>query len=142
MTDEKKLKDITSERLMEIFSKIFKEEYNVPNYYLEADPELKKLESRHEGVSDAWIAEVFDEIGIEYWQDKISDAKISKHLDKQIKIVSELIEKIEKDKETHQSFENSLYNHIGIGASVDFFKSNLNYLKDRFEMWEGNTGLL
>ena len=142
MTDEKKLKDITSEKLMEIFSKIFKEQYNVPNYYLEVDPELKKLESRHEGVNDAWISEVFDEIGIDYLDDKLSDTKISEHLDKQIKIVSQLIEKIEKDKETHQSFENSLYNHVGIGASVDYFKINLNYLKDRFEMLEGDIGPL
>jgi hypothetical protein len=139
MTD-KKLKDITSEKLVEIYGKVFNQDYNVPNYYLEVDPELKKLESRHEGVSDAWIAEVFDVIGVKYWDDKISDIKISKHLGKQIKIVSELIEKIEKDEETHKSFENSLYKHVGIDASVEFFKKNLSYLKDRFEIWEGDIG--
>ena len=52
---DKKLKDITSEKLVEIYGKVFNQDYNVPNYYLEVDPELKKLDSRHEGVSDAWI---------------------------------------------------------------------------------------
>ncbi len=112
------------------------------NYYLKIDPELKKLEARHEGVSDAWIAEVFDEIGVEYWDDKISDTKITEHLDKQIKIVSDLLEKIKKDKEAHKSFENSLYQCIGQDASVEFYKKNLDYLIDRFEMWEGDTGTL
>lgn len=60
MTDEQKFKDITREKLIDIFYKIFKEEYNVPNYYLEDDPELEMLESRYEGVSDAWIAAIFD----------------------------------------------------------------------------------
>ena len=142
MTDEKKLKDITSEKLMEIFGKVFKQDYNVPNYYLETDTELKKLEARHEGVSDAWIAEVFDEIGVEYWDDKISDTKITEHLDKQIKIVSDLLEKMKIDKEAHKSFENSLYQCIGQDASVEFYKKNLDYLIDRFEMWEGDTGTL
>ena len=30
--------------------------------------------------------------------------------------------------------------HVGIGASVEFFKKNLSYLKDRFEIWEGDIG--
>ena len=49
MTD-KKLKDITSEKLVEIYGKVFNQDYNVPNYYLEVDPELKKLDLFHRTI--------------------------------------------------------------------------------------------
>ena len=135
MSEQQKFKDVTRDKLIDIFHKIFILEYQVSNSSLEDDSEIAMLESNYEGVYDAWIVAVFDGMGIDYWDYDDADSKFE-HLDNQIKIISELIKNIEEDSLIKNSISDSLLNSgIGNDASVYFFKKNLAYLLERFEGW-------
>lgn len=96
------MKDITKESLVDLFYKLFVEENKVPNYYLELDPNCEKIEEKHSGVSDEWVSSFYELIGVDYWKVnsgiEIVPVEIQKHLEKQTKIIDEIIKNFNADK--------------------------------------------
>jgi len=62
------MKDISKESLVDLFQKLFVDEYKVPSYYLEIDPNCENIQSKHEGVFDDFIYNFYELVGVDYWE--------------------------------------------------------------------------
>ena len=120
------MKDITKESLVDLFYKLFVEENKVPNYYLELDPNCEKIEEKHSGVSDEWVSSFYELIGVDYWEVnsgiEIVPIEIQKHLEKQTKIIDEIIKNFNADKNFYD---------VSIPKYANLFFKQLEYLQDR-----------
>lgn len=120
------MKDITKESLVDLFYKLFVEENKVPNYYLELDPNCEKIEEKHSGVSDEWVSSFYELIGVDYWKvnsgTEIVPIEIQKHLEKQTKIIDEIIKNFNADKNFYD---------VSIPKYANLFFKQLEYLQDR-----------
>ena len=120
------MKDITKESLVDLFYKLFVEENKVPNYYLELDPNCEKIEEKHSGVSDEWVSSFYELVGVDYWEVnsgiEIIPIEIQKHLEKQTKIIDEIIKNFNSDKNFYD---------VSIPKYANLFFKQLEYLQDR-----------
>lgn len=120
------MKDITKEGLIDLFYKLFVEENKVPYYYLELDPNCEKIEERHSGVSDEWVSSFYELVGVDYWVVnsgiEIVSIEIQKHLEKQTKIIDEIIKNFNADKNFYD---------VSIPKYANLFFKQLEYLQDR-----------
>ena len=120
------MKDITKESLVDLFYKLFVEENKVPNYYLELDPNCEKIEEKHSGVSDEWVSSFYELVGVDYWEVnsgiEIIPIEIQKHLEKQTKIIDEIIKNFNADKNFYD---------VSIPKYANLFFKQLEYLQDR-----------
>ena len=120
------MKDITKEGLVDLFYKLFVEENKVPSYYLELDPNCEKIEEKHSGVSDEWVSSFYELVGVDYWEVnsgiEIVPVEIQKHLEKQTKIIDEIIKNFIADKNFYD---------VTIPKYANLFFKQLEYLRDR-----------
>jgi hypothetical protein len=121
------MKDITKESLIDLFYKLFVEENKVPSYYLELDPNCENIEEKHSGVSDEWVSCFFELVGVDYWDVHDSNLEkipleIEKHLEKQIKIINDIIKNFGADK---NFYETNIPNYSNL------FLKQLEYLESR-----------
>ncbi len=135
-----KFKILQIDELIDIFYKVFIEEYKLSYSYLQDASKWQGLEwEGYEGVYDSWIAEVFDGMGIDYWGYEDADEKTLdlyfEHLENQKEKISQLLTSIEEDSQFNNSFKEELITRIGHNAPVDFFKKNLSYLVERIDGW-------
>jgi len=125
------MKDITKERLVDLFQKLFVDEYKVPSYYLEIDPNCENIESKHEGISDDFVYNFFELVGVDYWEvygepldgpAKEVPIEIQKHLEKQTKIIDKIIKNFNADKNFYD---------FSIPKYANLFLKQLEYLQSR-----------
>ena len=120
------MKDITKESLVDLFYKLFVEENKVPNYYLELDPNCEKIEEKHSGISDEWVSSFYELIGVDYWEVnsgiEVVPIEIQKHLEKQTKIIDEIIKNFNADKNFYD---------VSIPKYANLFLKQLEYLLNR-----------
>ena len=134
-----KFKILQRDELIDIFHKVFLLEYQVSNSYLKDGSKFQGLDwEGYEGVSDSWIAEVFDGMGIDYWGYEDADEKTLdlyfEHLENQKEKISQLITSIEEDSQFYSLME-ELLTRLGNDVSVDFSKNSLSYLVERIDGW-------
>jgi hypothetical protein len=120
------MKDITKESLVDLFYKLFVEENKVPSYYLDFDPNCENIESKHEGISDDLVWRFYELVGVDYWEvtsgTEIIPIEIQKHLEKQTKIIDEIIKNFNADKNFYD---------FSIPKYANLFLKQLEYLQNR-----------